>query len=156
MALLHNYVLQPKTFFVLSPDIHSRSTCLCEKHDNIKFQYEALRRHQIENKSFDQLLQELVCGIKKFNCMYDICNECKNNTPNFVTDQDILEKTVNWYQWERQDHVYTKKGGITIHTKKKLYEQRRLVVVDKTVQKLVHDFSQAIAFKKHHYNCIHQ
>ncbi|CAH0399833.1 unnamed protein product [Chilo suppressalis] len=140
-----------KPFFVLSPHIQSRSTCLCEKHDNIKFQYESLRRRHIINEDFDKLLQELVCDTKNLECMYNKCEKCKNKTPQYAADQDTLQ-TVNWNQWERQDHVYTKKGGTTVHTKKTV----RVTKTD-TAQKLMDDLSHdIIAFKKHHYNNIHQ
>lgn len=131
-----------KPFFVLSPHINARSTCLCEKHENIKFKYETLRRHHIVNDSFDKILQDLVCDIKSYACMYNTCQKCKENKPKFVTDQSLLEKTINWYQWERQDHVYTKQGGTTIHTKK-------------TVRATRTD-TEIISFKKHHFNYIHQ
>ncbi|CAH0721934.1 unnamed protein product, partial [Brenthis ino] len=140
-----------KPFFVLSPHIQSRSTCLCEKHDNIKFQYESLRRHRIINDDFDKLLQDLVCDTKNLECMYNKCKKCKNKTPKFPEDQDISH-TVNWKQWERQDHAYTKKGGTTVHTKKTV----RVTKTD-TAQKLIDDFTHdIIAFKRHHYNNIHQ
>lgn len=66
-----------KPFYILSPTIHNRNTCLCIKHSNMNFKIEALNRRKIiDFRSSHTLLTKVACNVENIDCMYGKCKNC--------------------------------------------------------------------------------
>ncbi|KAL0829618.1 hypothetical protein ABMA28_003124 [Loxostege sticticalis] len=122
-----------KPFYVLSPQLNSRNTCLCIKHANIELQFKALKIHGLLNKD----LIKIFC-------------QCKNRQVNYSSNDDE-NKNISWWQWERVDHEYIKNNK-TVKTKKTVKSFKNT-----SIATLKHAFNEEIiAFKKHIFIMRHQ
>lgn len=66
-------------FFILSPGINSRNTCLCPKHNNIDFLHTPLLKCRIISGTRKQALENLCCDTNNYDCMYNISRQCKGS-----------------------------------------------------------------------------
>ncbi|CAH0403492.1 unnamed protein product [Chilo suppressalis] len=143
-----------KPFYILSPSINKRNTCLCVKHSNIDFKCNALRRNNVmlHNNSYE-VLKAIVCDIRSYQCMYGTCNNCKNKKINYNLDN--LTAEIQWQMWETTVHSFTKRtdqGDKTVKTKKTIK-----AIKNGTINYLVEIFKADLEkFKVHSYNNWHQ
>lgn len=143
-----------KPFYVLSPNIHNRNTCLCIKHSNMNFKIAALNRHKIiDFNNSRALLDKVSCNVENFECMYGKCNVCNNTQLAYNLDIST-DQNITWQMWETVNHLYKKnsKDGIEVKTKKTIKTQK-----SGTVLELINMFEADIAaFKTHSFNSLHQ
>ncbi|KAL0829793.1 hypothetical protein ABMA28_003276 [Loxostege sticticalis] len=110
-----------KPFYVLSPNASSRDTCMCMKHANMELKFEALKKNGvISHPNISDLLKNIVCDTKSYECMYNKCEKCANARVTY--SEDKFQEEVIWRQWVREDHKYNKNDGE--HTTKKNIQKR--------------------------------
>ncbi|KAH9633052.1 hypothetical protein HF086_000412 [Spodoptera exigua] len=98
-----------KPYYVLSPSATTRNTCMCIKHSNIEFMFNALKfKEVISHKSITELLNEIACDTKSFDCMYNKCHQCKITKIQY--NEDKLHDEIAWFKWGRMNHTYVKSG----------------------------------------------
>lgn len=131
-----------KPFYVLSPTVRSRNTCLCIKHSNMEYMFIALKMNKaISYKNMEEFLSVISCDINSYTCMHNKCDKCK--IISFDCD-DKSELAVKWFKWERVPHQYEKSGKI-LSTKKMVKQQ-----VTGSVAGLLNEFKLMLpAFKTH-------
>ncbi|PZC77517.1 hypothetical protein B5X24_HaOG203230 [Helicoverpa armigera] len=138
-----------KPFYILSPGLASRDTCMCIKHSNMDFIFMALKlKGVITFTNIGDLLKNVACDTKSFRCMYNKCNECKSSVQ---YSGNNLEDEILWYQWVRVDHKYIKSGQE--HVTKKTVKQQ----MNGTVSELILEFEKQLKnFKIHVFNWCEQ
>ncbi|XP_049886327.1 uncharacterized protein LOC126380771 [Pectinophora gossypiella] len=144
-----------KPFFVLSPGLTNRETCLCIKHSNMDLLFMALKQSGLlSNQNIFALLTSLVCDTKKRECMYGECETCKNQKCNYNVSESPTE-LVTWLQWERVNHEYTKveNGTPKLLITKKTEKQTKTGSEEELKKKFEENF---VLYKKHCYNVFHQ
>ncbi|CAG9790187.1 unnamed protein product [Diatraea saccharalis] len=142
-----------KPFFVIAPRLNSRDTCLCIKHSNIEFQHDALKKAgALKTRTIRNVLDSISCDIKNYYCMYDKCTICSDLKPFY---EQCPDKNVSWFQWKREDHVYTK---MEEHKKKEITTKKTAkVIITGNLQELKNNFEKDLhKFKKHYFNMLHQ
>lgn len=135
-----------KPFYVLSPNASSRDTCMCIKHANMELKFEALKKNGvISHPNISDLLKNIVCDTKSYECMYNKCEKCANARVTY--SEDKFQEEVIWRQWVREDHKYNKNDGE--HTTKKTFKKETKGLVSD----LVADFEKQLnLFKIHNFN----
>lgn len=144
-----------KPFYVLSPQLNCRNTCLCMKHCNIDFKFQALKNVIIKQKTVKEVVSGLMCEIPKYACATGKCNHCKDNQVDYVCDDEIRNKPVSWWQWERIDHEYKKKENNSVN----VIKTKKTVKTLKTgsYSDLIQAFDKDIRpFRKHVFIMNHQ
>ncbi|CAG9782601.1 unnamed protein product [Diatraea saccharalis] len=143
-----------KPFYVLSPHLNARDTCLCIKHSNLEFLHSAIRRCGALKMGMRQVLSNVACDTKSYTCMYDKCESCKDKKLNFESSENSKtddSNIVSWLRWERQDHTYSKKEGI--ETKQIKTKRTKKITKSGTLEDLKKFFNEELHnFKKHYYN----
>ncbi|KAF9417937.1 hypothetical protein HW555_005082 [Spodoptera exigua] len=142
-----------KPFYVLSPRLNARDTCLCIKHSNLEFQHATLRRCGALKMGMREALSNVACNTKNYTCMYDKCELCKDKKLDFESPENSKpdDNNVSWLHWERQDHIYSKKEEAK--TKEVKTKRTKKVTKSGKLQDLKNIFSEELHnFKKHHYN----
>lgn len=139
-----------KPYYVLSPSATTRNTCMCIKHSNIEFMFNALKlKGVLLHKSITELLNEIACDTKSFDCMYNKCYQCK--IAKIQYNEDKLHDEIAWFKWGRVIHTYVKSGQ-EVTTKKTTKQQIKGTVLD-----LIAEFKKELpAFKTHCFNWIEQ
>lgn len=145
-----------KPFYILTPRIHNRNTCLCIKHSNMNIKIEALYRHKIiDFRNSHTLLGKIACDVDNFDCMYGLCNKCNDNISINYNLESSGDQNITWQMWETKNHSYKKKtedGEQEVNTKKTVKSPKNT-----TVTQLIKLFEADIAgFKKHSFNASHQ
>ncbi|XP_063634914.1 uncharacterized protein LOC134805569 [Cydia splendana] len=145
-----------KPFYVLSPGLSSRNTCLCIKHSNFGFLHTAMVKHGLVTGGIKEIMSKVSCDTNNYNCMWNKCRQCKDiNVVYEVTSDDKLDQPVEWSQWERVDHIYQKNDGET--TKEMRTKKTAKVTKTGTLNDLKNQYEKdLVLFKKHHFNMIHQ
>ncbi|XP_047998810.1 uncharacterized protein LOC125236153 [Leguminivora glycinivorella] len=101
-----------KPFYILGPTLKNCNTCLCVKHSNINFKFNALKRAGVFNhKDMTALLESVVCDINKYECMYEKCKNCKSKSLPYNSEQYVPSEEISWLMWELVDHKYNKKSA---------------------------------------------
>lgn len=142
-----------KPFYVLSPTMQSRDTCLCVKHSNVDFLLKALKSYQLiqQDTRTTDVLSNIVCDVQSYKCMYNNCQMCKNSHMEFNLNDEEKEKILKWYQWEREKYTYKKvENGESkeVTTKKYLKKMK-----EGTATELIDSFNEKISqFRTHYYN----
>ena len=145
-----------KPFYVLSPHLGSRNTCLCIKHSNIDLKFVALKINGVfPQKSIKDILTGLTCDLRSYSCMYGKCDICKKHKVQHSSDSEKLNQQVTWYQWERIDHEYLKRDGARTRTMttKKTTKTLKKGTIKELLQKFESDMQP---FKRHYFNVNHQ
>lgn len=144
-----------KPFFILSPGINSRNTCLCPKHSNIDYLHTALVKHGIISGTRKDVLENICCDTNNYDCMYHTCRQCKNRKVQFnLVTEEKLNQEVEWLEWDRKEHIYEKKDLVS---KKEVKTMRTEKVIKKgSIRELRTKYeNDMILFKKHHFNNNH-
>lgn len=145
-----------KPFYVLTPNIQNRETCLCAKHNNTEMMLYALKKNKVFfYPSMSDILKELCCDLKSEECMMGNCPKCEGCKLKYNLEPGKAESQTEWYQWERVNHEYQKTDkGIkkTVATKKTVKLRK-----SGTVAELIDIFEKNIPiFKKHYFIWLHQ
>ncbi|CAH1970101.1 unnamed protein product [Acanthoscelides obtectus] len=95
--LSYTTLLRAKPFWVVSPKLRDRQTCLCVKHENYEFKLKKLKSlHQIAQGSVEKNIEKYSCDITSYDCMNGICDKFNNPTLEPTDNTD----TVNYFQWK--------------------------------------------------------
>ncbi|PZC75021.1 hypothetical protein B5X24_HaOG206846 [Helicoverpa armigera] len=139
-----------KPFYILSPTIRNRDTCLCIKHSNIENIFIALKKNNILcYTNLEEIITQTTCNKKSYNCMFGKCNNCK--TLDLQYKQEKMEDDITWFKWERVSHTYIKSGKTFVT--KKIAKQQKKGIVKTLVSTFIKEFP---LFKSHIYNWRHQ
>lgn len=135
-----------KPFYVLTPTIGARGTCMCIKHSNIDFIIRALQAIKIVSyKNIEEMVHVFSCDMKSFDCIHGKCINCK--TPHIEYNKERSSEEMKWWKWVRVDHKY-EKAGREITTKKTIREEQ-----NGTVGNLVTELETTLVpFKVHYFN----
>ncbi|KAK6185007.1 hypothetical protein SNE40_007338 [Patella caerulea] len=77
-----------RPFWILSPDITQRETCICQIHDNLKLKAHVLKsRNVLDTENVEDLISKICCSDKK-ECMYRTCPECKEKRLEFNVSEE--------------------------------------------------------------------
>lgn len=68
-----------KPFYVLSPTVNNRETCMCVKHSKIQFVFDALKKKSVITEKTIKDLINSVCCEETFRCMYNYCDKCRGS-----------------------------------------------------------------------------
>lgn len=87
-----------RPWWVYRPKLQDRETCACIKHENFEFLFSALKKAKmILYKDVDDLMKNLVCSIKKEQCMMSVCENCKDTKLEYTIDE---KKEIKFYKWQ--------------------------------------------------------
>ncbi|CAH2086899.1 unnamed protein product [Euphydryas editha] len=145
-----------KPFFVLSPGLSSRSTCLCVKHSNFVFLHSAMVKNGLVTGTLRDNLNQISCDINDYDCMWNKCLKCKNTQVNYQQiSEEKLKQNVEWSRWERQDYTYQK---LEDQVMKQITTKKTVRMTKKgTLNDLKKYFeTELLMFKKHFFNMTHQ
>lgn len=99
-----------RPFYVISPNLNNRNTCLCVKHSNMSFKLAALKHHKVVNISnTHDLLKKVVCNTESFLCMYGKCEKCKSIALDYNLENNKSSQEITWQMWEIKEHKYKKR-----------------------------------------------
>lgn len=98
-----------KPFYVLSPSVSDRDTCLCVKHSNMDMMFNALKQKQIiQYQNMTDLISSMICERKSRECMNGECNNCNSKKIKYNTESEKSDDLITWQRWERVSHEYQK------------------------------------------------
>ena len=64
-----------KPFWVFTPKVSDRDTCLCKKHENLQFQADKLHELRLlQAQRVEDNMKLVVCSISQHQCMYGGCD----------------------------------------------------------------------------------
>lgn len=70
-----------KPFWIVTPDINKRDTCLCIKHSNFDMMLTSLSRKQvISERNTHDLLEAITCSDSNVDCLMKKCDKCSNKS----------------------------------------------------------------------------
>uniref|UniRef100_A0A8D8WWA4 Uncharacterized protein n=1 Tax=Cacopsylla melanoneura TaxID=428564 RepID=A0A8D8WWA4_9HEMI len=143
-----------KPFYVCPAPCDSRDTCLCRQHVNIELKARKLKElNQVDTCDLQTLIEQVVCNRKSQDCMYQKCEQCKDNVL-LVVDKMPQEPT-KWQKWDTIVEEREKiKGNETIQFKVKVSSK---ITERGTVSQLGQSFNDELSkFKKHVFNIKNQ
>ncbi|KAJ2953949.1 hypothetical protein O0L34_g1586 [Tuta absoluta] len=118
----YSHFCKLRPFWVLTPKINDRETCLCKLHDNIELLIACLRQNKIiSENSATEVLKSICCDPKSVNCLERKCLACKDKYLSYTISNE--EQTFNYWEWAKTKYEYTKRGQVktsfkTVKTKK--------------------------------------
>lgn len=137
--------LQP--FWVVSPSLADRETCLCKTHENLTFIVNKLHQHRlVSHCNLEELVKEIMCDSQRKECMYGECETCK--LTNFPVKAPYTPETmVSYVQWGMEERQRSE-GGESVAFKITVKK-----VMESTLGDLVEKFNdQLVKFKRHNFN----
>lgn len=94
-----------RPFFVRFPRTSERQTCLCKRHEHLKFKAEKLKKlHILEKSDLIEIAKDIVCRTNETDCMYRACSVCKSSKITFE-DNTNTGRMVDYYEWRTQPVV---------------------------------------------------
>lgn len=141
-----------RPFYVLPPHVDDRETCRCKLHENMTLMASRLRQLNIvDNNKPHELVAQIVCDKKKYECMYEQCEKCKGRKLNMEIADESLQ--ISWKIWEAQDKKYRKPSNENETTTKIVTKNNH----SGTVKELSENFEFALPkFKTHIFNIANQ
>lgn len=117
MYISYSLFCRLKPFWIKTPNVNNRDTCLCIKHENFRLFTEKLfTLNVIKTKSPYDIVKILICQEATENCYRRVCNICKENTVPYMEFDS--EKVVEMKKW-----VHKKEKRISVKTKKEIIVQ---------------------------------
>lgn len=105
-----------RPFWIISPDVKNRNTCMCILHENVSLLIKKLKNlEMIEERSYEDIINRLCCENQNERCMERKCDKCilkKLNLKNFDP-----EDTINYEKWS------TKREKVVVKGKEKLCQK---------------------------------
>lgn len=115
----YSFFCKYRPFWVVTPNVNARETCLCKDHENMELVVSAMKKNGlIAEKSAFEVLKTLCCDPRDLDCLSRKCNLCKNKNLNYqLFDND---KETYYWNWRRIKKNYKKDGKekVTIQTLK--------------------------------------
>lgn len=148
----YSFFCRLKPFYIRHPTLADRETCLCKKHENLKFKSMKLKQSSlISSQDLHELAKTVVCDTKNKSCMYRQCVVCKERkvpVNNFETG-----KMTEWYEWKTERIIKTKDST----SESKIVSMTVKVKEKGTISQLVNEFQDELQkCCKHLYNITHQ
>lgn len=134
-----------RPFYIVTPTINGRETCLCRLHNNMWLRLIALnKKNQLLSKDLDSVINSVTCNPNSRDCMYNECKDCKFKT---VTFSNPTDEKIIWWEWMRKEEIYENDGK----QKKvnKMVKNKREGLTDELKALFVRELP---AFKRHAYN----
>jgi hypothetical protein len=143
-----------RPFHILHPTERDRETCLCKRHENLKFKAEKLQQTGvIQSSDLSKLAGEITCDVNCKECMYRECKKCKDKT---IVNANYDEGTiVEWYEWKskRVEKEKMQKGDKSTVTVSVVVKEKE----SGAAQHLLTDFQEELQKGcKHLFNINHQ
>ncbi|CAH0547039.1 unnamed protein product [Brassicogethes aeneus] len=140
-----------RPFYVLKPRVSNRDTCLCIKHENVKFILQKLHYFKIvRSKIPSEVIRELVCNHKDKNCMYRECQSCKNKKCH-LANEELSARVTFYYEWKSRVEERKDKNGKEI--KVRITAKERISCSVQDLVKKINDLFPK--FLIHEYNIQH-
>lgn len=141
-----------RPFWVVTPKINERDTCLCIKHANIDLKLTALHcRKILRYDNHNILLENTCCDRYDEQCLSRECQHCVNKNPDYKEFDNT--KLISFKKWiaEKQDYKDPKLNKVRSITK---YVKRSLAVHPRELIQELHE--ELNAYYNHERNILHQ
>ncbi|XP_043285777.1 uncharacterized protein [Venturia canescens] len=144
-------------FWIVSPKVTDRDTCMCTVHSNIQLLVTALNRSKIlKVSSYQNLLNSICCDRHRESCVERTCEICSGKSIPFHEEFDDM-LLIPYKQWtsskEKFIDLRTKKEKIVVKQKQKGFE----ICARELVTKLENDLGKILNHERnilHQYQCI--
>ncbi|XP_042907124.1 uncharacterized protein [Parasteatoda tepidariorum] len=135
-----------RPFYVLSPSVDTRNTCLCKLHSNVKFKITALKKIEIiQTNNISDLIEATVCSPDSKDCMYKACPSCfRKKVP---LNEINTDAQAEWNEWNYKSEMYEKEGKKL--SVKKVSKMFMTSSVSTLTSKFIKEFD---LYKKHVFN----
>lgn len=121
-----------RPFWVVTPNVNSRETCLCKTHENMDLVFAALKRNKIvEQKSLQEVTKYICCDSTTNECLKRICDKCKDKHLLYNEFDDSQE--IHYWTWNTEKKMYIKNGTTKTSrtvTKKKIIASPKTVIIE--------------------------
>ncbi|KAL4705686.1 hypothetical protein ACJJTC_018759 [Scirpophaga incertulas] len=146
MLCSYSYFAKHRPFYVKTPTVDGRDTCLCKTHANAQYLINTLYKQKIISTcNMNNFIESTVCSTDSRACMTAKCNNCNKNQIPYQVPNEFM--TIKWPQWTRKSEIIDK-AGKRVKITKTVKE-----VVEETVTKTLDMFSKTIVIlKRHIYN----
>ncbi|CAG9577518.1 unnamed protein product [Danaus chrysippus] len=141
-----------RPFWVVTPKINERDTCLCIRHANIDMKLSALYcRKILRYDNHNKLLEKTCCNRYDEQCLSRECQHCFNKNPDYQEFDD--SKPIVYKKWiaEKQDYKDPKLNKVRSITK---YVKKKITVSPRELIQELHD--ELDAYYNHERNIFHQ
>ncbi|KAK0133284.1 hypothetical protein N1851_031198 [Merluccius polli] len=144
LSISYSLFCRMRPFWVVSPTLSDRETCLCKVHENLSFLVEKLHTLKlIRSVDVEDMVSSITCNPNLKDCMYNVCPDCKGQEFAIVAEGNLQEK-VQITQEKKNNDGEKEKVPVRITVKKKK---------DIEVGDLLEMFqSQLSIFKQHFFN----
>lgn len=97
----YSFFCKLRPFWIQTPKINTRETCLCEKHENFQLITLSLKKHNIiAESSTNEILEALCCDATNVNCLQRKCEKCRERQLNY-SDFDNSDK-IDYTTWTKE------------------------------------------------------
>lgn len=135
-----------RPFYIVSPTVAGRDTCLCKLHSNIHLKFNSLKHHRVLTlPDMMQIIKMTVCSVSSKQCMYNECSSCRKKDVRFSSI--TANSDIAWSEWVRKEEVYKKEGKEVKVTK--IVKSQIRAPVSELRKRFVEELT---LFKKHIYN----
>lgn len=118
IKLSYSYFALLRPFWMTPRNSNSRDTCLCVTHENVNLVISKLfANHIIKEKTYQNVINSIVCDSNNEMCMYRKCKSCVNKKVQFNRDLNENEQFC-YKKW-----VVNKENRISAKTKKQITVQ---------------------------------
>ena len=104
------YFCRKRPIHICKPTLKDRDVCVCKQCENFTLKLETLSHEKIvlsrDPVDFTALL---VCDTNNQDCMYSNYKKCARKAK--ISDRDVIDKVVEWWEWNNVNHTYTAKDG---------------------------------------------
>lgn len=146
-----------RPFWISSPTVLDRETCACKIHENFESKVKKLHLlGLLETSSSCEVMKSVVCDMKKVDCMYRRCKDCKEKTFSPVLNPATKHNIVQWKEWVNRSTPIMKKqaDGSTVEAQMKV---TKLEECSATTERLVSLTNKSLPrFCQHAFNLKHQ
>lgn len=97
-------------FWVVTPSLSERETCLCKIHENLGFIANKLYHlKHLTHCNTEELVEQVVCNSKNKECMCGQCERCKLNSFPVITPHNHAT-IVSYSQWVTEEKQRSESG----------------------------------------------
>lgn len=141
-----------RPFWVITPNVNERDTCLCIKHANIDLKLSALHRRRILTyNSHTALLEKTCCNRYDELCLSRTCQRCIDKNPDYREFDD--SKPIEFKKWISEKQTYNDPKTKNARTVTKYLKKTFTVRPRELIEELHEDLE---AYYQHERNITHQ
>lgn len=139
-----------RPFWVVTPKVTERDTCLCVTHENFSLVTQKLKQlNIIKEKTIDDICDSVVCNKKAFECMTRKCQKCVDKMLKFETFDNDEEITYKQWMTKTETRIIKGQEKNIKRTVKDLIKSKKIDLINKFVDMLPN-------FLKHKFTIWHQ